>query len=196
MTTTVNILNLLFQFLKIKQCCGIGTISNYLTPQDQILNLFLIPHIILFLFIYGFAWVLVPTHRGLRYLASIGAYLSIVMMNVGNYSYYGILLPFFLMWWQIALFVGLFFFLWSRVIHPSKVPELFNIGRAAAAKATAKGKRNEAIEKQIESIEHQIRALQSQKTMTEGNMTRDNPYVVAEIAELSRRKAELEKELS
>lgn len=125
MAQTIDILDLLFnQLLRINP----SIISKYTTPQQQLLNLFLIPHIILFLFIYGFAWAIIPTHKGLRYLASIGAYLSIVLMG-SPYSYYGMLLPIFLIWWQIALFVGLFFFIWSRIVHPARTREIFNIGR-------------------------------------------------------------------
>lgn len=186
-----DILGLLFnQFLRINPM----TISKYTTPQDQLLNLFLIPHIILFLFIYGFAWVIIPQHRGLRYLASIGAYLSMVMMG-SPYSYYGTLVPFFLIWWQIALFVALFFFIGSRIIHPSKIPELYHLGKAATEKVTEKGKKNAAIEKKIESIDAQIQALERRRTMVVGNVVQDNPIIAAEIGELERRRAELEKEL-
>ena len=192
MANAIDIMDLLFnQFLRINP----STIMQYTTPQQQLLNLFLIPHIILFLFIYGFAWVLVPTHKGLRYLASIGAYLSMILMG-SPYSYYGVLIPFFLIWWQVTLFIGLFFFIWSRFIHPSKVPELFNIGKAAAGKLTEKAKKSEAIEKKIDSINAQIAALEGQQNriMASGSGVR-NPILEAEIGELRRRRAELEREL-
>lgn len=190
MAGTIDILGLLFnQFLRINPT----TIAQYSTPQQQLLNLFLIPHIILFLFIYGFAWVLVPTHKGLRYLASIGAYLSMILMG-SPYSYYGILVPFFLMWWQIALFVGLFFFIWSRIIHPSKVPELFNIGRAAASKVTEKDKKRKAIEEEIDSIKKQIAALQAEAN-NPANQPASRAYFESQIGNLRARKADLESRL-
>lgn len=190
MVGTIDILDLLFnQFLRINPT----TIAQYTTPQQQLLNLFLIPHIILFLFIYGFAWVLVPTHKGLRYLASIGAYLSVVLMG-SPYSYYGTLIPFFLVWWQVALFVGLFFFIWSRFINPSKVPELFNIGRAAAAKITEKDKKRRAIEEEIDSIKKQIAVIESQAN-SPGIEPAAKAYAQSQIINLKARQKDLESRL-
>jgi hypothetical protein len=192
MAQTIDILDLLFnKLLRINP----SIISKYTTPQQQLLNLFLIPHIILFLFIYGFAWVLVPTHKGLRYLASIGAYLSIVLMG-SPYSYYGMLLPIFLIWWQIALVVGLFFFVWSRIINPSRSREIFNIGRDIGRKATEKSKKQAAVRHKIESINHQIQALQQRQNQIMGQPPHvRNSVIDGEIAELERRRAELESEL-
>lgn len=192
MAQTIDILNLLFNdILRINPV----TISRYTTPQTQLLNLFLIPHIILFLFIYGLSWVLVPMHKGLRYLAAIAAYLTIVLQG-SPYSYYGMILPLLNLWWQIALVVGLFFFIWSRFIHPSKTPELFNIGKAAAAKITEKSKKSSAIHHKISSIDSQIRALEQQQARAQGAAGgQRNPVIDAEIAELRRRRAELESEL-
>jgi hypothetical protein len=47
------------------------------------------------------------------------------------YSYYSFILPFFLIWWQLALGIGLFFFIWSRIIHPSTYSLLKNNGGRA-----------------------------------------------------------------
>ena len=192
MADTINILDLLFNdLLRINPT----TISKFTTPQAQLLNLFLIPHIALFFFIYGFAWTMIPTHKGLRYLSSIGAYLSIVLMGE-PYSYYGILLPLFLTWWQIALFVGLFFFIWSRFIHPSRVREIFNVGRDIGRKVTEGAKKSEAIRKKISSIDGQIAALEGQQNRIMASTGgQRNPAIDAEIAELRRRRAELEREM-
>jgi len=192
MAQTIDILNLLFNdILRINPV----TISKYTTPQTQLLNLFLIPHIILFLFIYGLSWILVPMHKGLRYLAAIAAYLTIVIQG-SPYSYYGMILPLLNLWWQIALVVGLFFFIWSRFIHPSKTPELFNIGKAAASKITEKSKKSSAIHHKISSINNQIRALQNRQNQIQAQPPHArNPVIDGEIAELERRRAELESEL-
>jgi len=196
MANTIDILDLLFDKIlriDVSGVCNIRTISCA-TLQEQLLNLFLIPHIILFLFIYGLSWILVPMHKGLRYLVSIGAYLTIVIMG-SPYSYYSTLITLFLLWWQLALVIGIFFFIWSRIIHPSKVPELFRIGKSAMEKVTEKSKRNTAIEKKIDSIEAQIRALENRQHRAIQESGRPNPVIEAEIAELDRRRAELEKEL-
>jgi hypothetical protein len=188
---TIDILDLIFnQFLRVNP----STVSQFSTTQLQLLNLVLIPHIILFLFIYGFAWIIAPSHKGFRYLFSIAAYLTIILMG-SPYSYYGMALPFILMWWQIALGVSFFFFIVGRIIHPSKYPELFNLGRSAAEKITEKSKKVEIYNKKIESVEAQIRALEVQQNRIMNQGGARNPMLDGEISELYRRKAELEKEI-
>jgi hypothetical protein len=186
----VDILQLLFNdFLRINPV----TISQFSTPQTQLLNLFLIPHIILFLFIYGFAWVITPTHKGFRYLVSIATYLFMVIMGE-PYSHYSTFLPFLLIWWQIALFVGVVFFVWGRIIHPSKVPELFAIGKATAARVTKKGKEREAIEEEINSIKKQIAVLQSEAN-NPGIQPAAQAYIQSQIGNLKAKQKDLESRL-
>ncbi|MFH1474128.1 MAG: prefoldin domain-containing protein [Candidatus Aenigmatarchaeota archaeon] len=184
---TVDILYLIFnQLLRIDPM----TISRYMTPQEQLLNLFFIPHIILFLFIYGLSWVLAPMHKGMRYLFAIGAYLTLVLTGT-PYSYYGTMLPFLLGWWYLALIVGFFFFIWSRVIHPSKVPELFNIGKGVATKATEKGKRKKAIDKEIDLLNKQIRSYRREASSADPTAS---SYIRTTIAHLEAQKKALEHE--
>lgn len=186
----IDIISLLFNdFLRINP----STISQYTTPQTQLLNLFLIPHVILFLFIYGFAWIIAPTHKGFKYLISISAYLFIVLMGQ-PYSYYGMLLPLFLLWWQLALGIGLFFFIWGRIIHPSKVPELFNIGKAAAAKVTEKEKKRKALEEEIDSTKKQIAVLQAEAN-NPGVEPAARAYIQSQIGNLKAKLKDLESRL-
>ncbi|MFH1229576.1 MAG: hypothetical protein V1678_04090 [Candidatus Aenigmatarchaeota archaeon] len=186
----IDILQILFNtFLRINP----STIYQYTTPQTQILNLFLIPHVILFLFIYGFSWVIIPTHKGLKYLISITAYLTIVLMGE-PYSYYSLILPFISIWWQISLFVGFFFFIWSRFIHPSKTPEIFNIGRAVAHKITDKEKNKKAIEQEIDSIKGQIAILNAEAN-NPGIQPAAQAYIQSQISNLKAKKRDFESRL-
>jgi hypothetical protein len=181
---TIDILNLIFnQLLRINPT----VISRFYTPQEQLLNLFFIPHVILFLFIYGLSWILAPMHKGLRYLFAIGAYLTLVLTG-SPYSIYGSIIPLLLGWWYIALIVGMFFFIWSRFIHPSKVPELFNIGKSVATKATEKGKRKKLIDKEIKLIDSKIRAYRREET------PESRAYIRTTIAHLQAEKKQLEHE--
>jgi len=97
-----------------------STLSNYATIQDQLLYLVLIPHVILFLFIYGFSTGIVQRvlglqHHGFKYLVSISVYLFIVLGG-----WYGSLAPLFAGWFKILLVVGIFFFLLSAIWHPAR----------------------------------------------------------------------------
>jgi hypothetical protein len=169
-------------------------ISKYSSSvQNQIMNLFLIPHVILFLFIYGFAWVIIPTHKGLKYLISILAYLTVVLLGE-PYSYYSMIVPFFLLWWQVALVVGLFFFIWSRFINPSKTPELFNLGRAATAKMSEGSKRRRALLEEIDATRRQIAALRMEAA-NPGLEPSARSYIQSNISNLEAKRRDLEARL-
>lgn len=185
-----DILQLLFNdFLRINP----STVSQYATPQLQLLNLFFIPHVILFLFIYGFAWIITPTHKGFRYLISIAAYLTLVLTGT-PYSIYSTLLPLLLFWWQLALGIGLFFFIAGRIVHPSKAPELFNIGKSAISKLTAKDKQKRAIEEEIDSIKRQIQELEAEAN-NPGREQAARAYSQSLISNLKAKKKDLESRL-
>ena len=89
LTGSLNLSNLIFsQILKIDP----STIYKYTNVQDQILYLLLIPHIILFLFIYAFSIGIVARviggHVGFSRMMGIVAYIYIVWAG-----WYGMLVP-------------------------------------------------------------------------------------------------------
>jgi hypothetical protein len=183
----INILGIIFDsLLRLNP----SLVTQYSSAQTQLFNLVLIPHIILFLFIYGFAWIIVPTHKGFKYLISIAAYLSMIIMGE-PYSLYSMLTPFLIIWWQVALFVGLFFFIWGRFINPSKTPELFNLGKAAAKSLTEGQKKRRALEEEIDIIRRQIAVLQSQAN-TPGIEPSAKAYAEMQIQNLRARQREYE----
>jgi len=116
---------------------------NYPIVQDQVVYLLFIPHIILFLFLFGFA-LAITSHRGLQYLVGLGSYVYIVYSGLYGKTLVGIFLPF----WQLLIFLGLFFFIGSRIVHPSRVREIFELGKGVASKATEKRKQIKKLENQ------------------------------------------------
>ncbi len=159
-------------------------LSKYPIPQDKIVYLLFIPHIILFLFIFGFMKGVAPGSRGLQYLVGLGAYVYTVYSGLYGKTLVGLFLGF----WELLLFLGIFFFLASRIVHPARVREIFEVGKAVGAKATAKGKLEKELWKQIESLNHQINQIQSDYPPG-----RPMPDLVRhEIAALRRKAAELE----
>jgi hypothetical protein len=159
---------------------------KYTAMQDQILYLILIPHIILFIFIFGFMRVIGGEHKGLQYLVGIGAYLFII---IGGW-YGDPLVGLFILWWQVLLVVAIVFFIGSKFIHPARIREIFNIGKSITGKVTEKPRLAKKLEKQIRSIDRQIEAINSRYRGT--TMPR---LAQREIDELVRRKAEVQAEL-
>ncbi len=167
-----------------------STISRYTSLQDQILYLLFIPHIIIFIFLFWFAFAVMPAHRGLRYLVSIGAYIFLILGG-----WYGkFLVSIFIVWWQILLVVALIFFIGSRFIRPSAIKEIFEMGKGLGKKVTEKGKKGDQLEKEIRSLTRQIETLEIDYPDT---AERPRPRSVQiEITELKRRKVEKQQELA
>jgi len=165
------------------------TISRYTTIQDQILYLILIPHVILFIFIFGFVRVVSEGHKGLSYLVGFVTYAFIILSG-----WYGsFLLNIFLTWWQIVLILGLLFFVGSKIVHPARVRELFNLGEKLTGMATQKVTRERELDKKIRVIDKQIQALETEAKRRR-NAKLPTKVIEAEIADLLREKARLEAE--
>ena len=155
---TVDLFNLIFQqILKISP----SLMYNYSTVQDQILYLILIPHVLLFLFLFAFSKGIVgrfvSEHRGLQYLTGLVAYIYIVYAG-----WYGsFLVPLMMGWFTIALILGIFLFLISIIWHPAAAAtggKLLGDITQEAGKRAGRGKQKKAIDDQIKLIDKQIRA--------------------------------------
>jgi hypothetical protein len=162
-----------------------SVIAQYPQFTDQVLYLLLIPHIIVFLFVFWLIKGVIPEHRGLGYLVGVGAYIFFILSG-----WYGNFINIFILWWQILLGLALFFILASRFIRPSAVREMFSIASRATRKLTKKSKEQDKLEKEIKSIQRQIEALEQKYPPA----TRPR-LIETEIGELYRRKAEKEAEL-
>jgi hypothetical protein len=159
---TTDLVNLLFtEILKIDP----STLYKYATLQDQILYLFLIPHVILFLFLYAFSFGIVRRvvgeHKGFSYLVGIVSYIYIIYA-----SWYGKLVVWFLNWLIIALGLAVFVFFFSIILHPAATSAALKLageaGKELAKKTMGKEHEKRAIEEEVESIKKQIAAISSE----------------------------------
>jgi hypothetical protein len=140
------------------------TMSKYTTLSDQTIYLFLIPHVILFLFLYAFSFGIVQRvvgpHKGFSYLVGIVSYIYIVYAG-----WYAKLLVWFLGWMYIALGMAVFLFLVSIVFHPSATAAgmkmVGEVGKTLA-KGKAKEAEKRAIEEEVDSVKKQIAAINSE----------------------------------
>lgn len=159
---TLDLMNLLFeQILKIDS----STMYNYTTVSDQILYLFFIPHVLLFLFLYAFSFGMVSRvvgkHKGFSYLLGIASYVYIVYAG-----WYGRLVTFFLGWLYIALALALFLFFVSIVWHPSATSagmKLFGEAGKEISKRANKGSQLDALEDELKFVRKRMSDLKDQR---------------------------------
>jgi hypothetical protein len=190
---TVDLVNLLFtQILKINQ----STLYSYSTVQDQMLYLFLIPHVLLFLFLYAFSFGMVQrvigAHKGFSYLVGIISYIYIIYAG-----WYSSIVLLFINWLSIALALGLFLFFVSIIWHPSATTAGMKL-MGEAGKQLAKGKAKEterkAVEEEVNALKKEIAALNGQLGAT-GNNPQAHAYVQMRIADLEAQRRRLESRL-
>jgi hypothetical protein len=186
---TIDLFSLIFtQILKISP----DLLYKYPTIQDQIINLIFLPHVILFLFIWGFGMMLMPpekerpnAHRGLRYLVSVAAYVFIIYQG-----WYGtFLIPLLQTWFYVMLIFGLFLFFISKIYHPVTAARLGDVGRAvgqSAGEKMARGKQIEALEDELKFVKKRIGELKRRDPA-------HNTAAQFELENYERQKHELEK---
>jgi len=181
--TTVDLFNLIFnQLLKISP----SLLYKYTTLQDQVFHLILLPHVILFIFLFGFGWGVIPENKGLRYLVMIVTYIYVVMQG-----WYGtFLVPLLEVWFWITLVFGIFIFFMFRLIHPSTAQKL---GGAAAKMAMDAGKKM-GKDKQIEKLSEELTSVQRQM-QTHYPHIRDNPGAAQVYAQLEEHEFELKRKI-
>ena len=171
------------------------TMSKYTTLSDQTIYLFLIPHVILFLFLYAFSFGIVQRvtgpHKGFSYLVGIVSYIYIVYAG-----WYAKLLVWFLGWMYIALGMAVFLFFVSIVFHPSATAAGMKM-MGEVGKTLAKGKAKEAekraIQEEVDSIKKQIAALRAEEQR--GIEPTAKAYIEMQIANLEAQRRALESKL-
>lgn len=180
---TVNLFNLIFnQILKISP----SLLYKYTTLQDQVFNLILLPHVILFIFLLGFGWGVMPQNKGLRYLVMIVTYIFVVTQG-----WYGtFLVPLLQVWFWIMLATGLFLFFAFKIIHPATARKL---GDAAAKAAMDAGKRM-GKDKQIEKLSQELSNVERQMRTHQPHIG-ENPGAAQVYAQLEQRKFEIERKI-
>jgi len=153
---TIDLFTLIFQdVLKISP----NLLYKYTTLQDQIFNLIFLPHVVLFLFLFGFGMILVPEGRrtgqnkGLRYLVTAAAYIFIIYQG-----WYGtFLVPLLQTWFTIMLGFSLFLFFIAKIFPPFAAQKIGQeVGKAAGGrigKELGKGKELEALQKELDDTQ-------------------------------------------
>jgi len=163
-------------------------LSKYVSVEDQIIFLIFIPHIVLFLFIFGFMRVMAPGHKGLQYLVAIASYVYLLSQGI----YGKILIPLFNTYLTVSIFLGLGFFVLSRLFfHPAQASEVASVARAAASKLTERGKKEKHLEAEIRSLTRQIDNIEATYPIA------TRPREVAALhAQLIAKRSQKEQELS
>ena len=183
---TTDIVNLLFtQILKIDP----SIMYKYTTLSDQILYLFFIPHVLLFLFIYAFSFGMVSrvvgNNKTFSYLLGIASYIYIVYAG-----WYGRLVTLFLGWLYIALALALFLFFVSIVWHPSATSagmKLFGEAGKEISKRANKGKQLEALEDELKFVRKRMKDLNGKRS--------SNPAAAYEYENYKRQEEALKNEI-
>jgi len=180
---SVDLFNLIFnQVLKVSPTI----LYKYTVIQDQVLHFILLPHVILFLFLFGFGQAVIPEHKGLRYLVMVVTYIFIIMQG-----WYGtFLIPLLEGWFTITLVFGLFLFFATRILHPATAQK---IGMAAASLAKDAGKeigKDKQIEKLADELEHITREIENYK-----QHEKQNPGAARIVAQLMERRYRIERKI-
>ncbi|MBN2202993.1 MAG: hypothetical protein JW700_02320 [Candidatus Aenigmarchaeota archaeon] len=180
---SVDLFNLLFvELLKISP----SLINNYNSISDQIINLILLPHAILFLFLLGFGQVIAHEHKGLRYLIITVTYIFIVTQG-----WYGsFLIPLFQTWFWISLVIAIFLFFITRIIHPYTAK---NLAGSAGKLAYTMG-RNAGREKEIELLEEELKHVRNEMKQYKNSIDH-NPGAAEVYNRLRGREFELKREI-
>jgi len=160
---------------------------KYQTIPEQLLHLIFLPHVILFLFLFGFGWMLAAEHRGFRYLLALAGYLFVITQG-----WYGtFLIPLLETWFTIMLIFGLFLFFGSKILHPITARK---IGREVAGVAgKAVGKRL-ARQKEIDRLEDKLKFVKKRIRDLEGRR-RGNPAIEYQYEEYQKKKNELKRKI-
>lgn len=183
---SVDLINLLFnEILKIDP----SIMYNYTTLSDQILYLFFIPHVLLFLFIYAFSFGMVKRvvgdNKTFSYLLGLASYIYLVYAG-----WYGRLVTLFLGWLYIALGLALFLFFVSIIWHPSATSAGMKlVGEAGKElrKKASKGNQIEALEDELKFIKKRMKDLDGQRS--------SNPAAAYEYENYKRQEEALKREI-
>jgi len=153
----VDIFMLVFQqLLKIDPM----SLAKYTNVGDQLLYLFLIPHLVVFMFLLSFGKWIIAEHKGLRSLLVIVAYIFIIWSG-----WYGtFIVPIMSAWFALILGSAFLFFALTFIIPPARLQGLMGLAGAAGTgihEATfGKANKRKAIEGEIKKLMAERMALE------------------------------------
>ena len=159
---------------------------KYYALQDKLIYLILIPHVILFLFIWLFGyWLVGSGHKGIRYLITAIAYIYFVWAG-----WYGTwVTPLILGWFPLILISFFLFFIFTKIFPPLNVLGASRAISGGIEKATHKKKQRKRLDDQIDLINKKIRRLE------QGRRSARDPHARSimklEIEDLKQKKVEL-----
>ncbi len=98
-------------------------LARYPTVQDKLLYLILIPHVVLFMFLWGFGDWIIKHHATIRKLLIMATYIYLIWSG-----FYGsIFVPIVNAWFTIMVIVAFVFFILTRTFSPLRVSTLANV---------------------------------------------------------------------
>ncbi len=125
--------------------CSRGSDWGCLTgdPTHDFIYAFLLPHIVLFIFLFIFAQPIHKLHNGLGVLFGVGAYIFIIYEG-----WYGAILAPLLIWWFVlSIIMGLGYFFITKFMGAGE--QRGNVGKWAGEKIK-KGMKKEKVIQQLE----------------------------------------------
>jgi hypothetical protein len=178
----------LHEILKIP----LNLISNYPTVQDKLIYLILIPHIILFIFIYFFAKTTIArilgSHSAIETALMFVVYLFLIYSGI----YGSFFIPIFVSAFYILIFLGALFFILNLFIPPARHEGIRRFAIEAAKMVAQKSKAESDREAAIEAIDGKMREI---RTLIASLRTKSAGASEEEKKEISKLIAQLEKEL-
>jgi len=162
------------------------TDPKYFALQDKLIYLILIPHVILFLFIWTFGyWLVGSRHRGIRYLITLIAYIYFVWAG-----WYGTwVTPLILGWFPLILISFFLFFILTKIFPPLNVLGASRAMSGVIEKATHKRREIKKLDDQVDLINKKIRRLE--QGMRSARDERARSIMRLEIEDLKQKKVEL-----
>ncbi len=95
-------------------------LARYPSVQDKLLYLFLIPHVVLFMFLWSFGDWIIRSHAKIRNALVITAYIYLLWSG-----FYGsIFVPIVNAWFMLTIMTAFIFFILSRTFSPLRLPAL------------------------------------------------------------------------
>lgn len=120
----IDIYSLVFQILGVS-----SRVTG--TFQTDFLNLIFFPHIVIIIWLYLIARgpVFMALHKGFGTLLSISIYIFIVW-----YGWYSVIASLSMIWLTVTIIVSFFYFMITKLLHPSSTEARFGLGRLAGHK--------------------------------------------------------------
>ncbi len=157
---SVDLYTLVFRVILRVSECSAGAEWGCLTGDvtHDFIYAFLLPHVVLFIFLFILAMPVRNMHSGLGVLFGVGAYIFIIYEG-----WYGAILAPLLMWWFVlSIIIGLGYFFINKFLGSQETRG--KIGRSLGGKIKEGMKKEQALEYLQRDIEEYKRKLKNAKS--------------------------------